>query len=1094
MLELLITSSLLILAVLAARALLNGRISRRMQYALWGLVLLRLLLPVSLPQSRASVLNALPQTAQVSLAGSEEIPAETLPVPVDTVMQNETGAAPETDLARPAADGTQAGLSGGVADASASARHPEWSLDPAALLPVFWAAGALLTGGVLLWANLRFALRLRKSRSRCLLDLAPEQTGGLPVYLCHDLASPCLHGLLHPAIYLNPAALESPDRLDFVLAHEKTHYRHKDHLWGALRCLVLAAYWFDPLVWWAAAASKRDCELACDEAVTTAMEEARRRDYGRCLVELIPRRAPGTALLAATSMSGSAGTMQRRLKAIVTAKKPRRAAIALTLAGAVLLTACTFTGAREKTIASADDLIGEGETVRRRVSWQQESGTQELILVQTSAAPEGQTLTEGTGWFKLYYWNSSRDNTAENTLYYEGRLSYRYPIEIMAINADGSVSDYARPTADDTVQLLNVYLYQPDASYSRYDWQDGMLSDLALKVSAPGPLADGEDPSLQDTMLEQLACSLRPVEGGIQFTLPAAGEWTGADWRLGLYRMDGEAITRGLPEAFTSQDWQPGQSYLLPYSSLKGGPVALMAWLADGPGSDVLAENASIAVYDPFAMATNIYEGAYAHITGQTRSEEERLRMLPDFQREETARQQALEQLWTSCTWQDGSLTFTIPEGLSTENEELRVYWTEPGTGMLSFVEGDDYGVSMTLNRNGGSSTLAIDEQGLLAGQTWQPGDTITVNGTGRGDRSQPVLAVRDKATREEQKIWLPALVRPLPAATPEPTDPDGGAPQTNYVIRDVDPAQSLEFTRRLQALVEGIQYEEGAPLTVTIPESAEPGEWELRLMRYNESRDSWTTVSAGLPEVFVSQGWQPGQQVTVEAETMEGTSWKMEAKNTVLGGWAQFQLPPVVNADATPAPTSTPTSVDADPQALAKMAEEQLAKQNQLDQQALERADEAERQYEAWVASQATLGPTPTPIAADGVSYPEGRVRARGTLELDGRTQELVAMQIQPPEGVTLAGDEIYLEIYYQDSQAANPGPALAFTGAVSSAQLFTVRYRDATGQLVTNTRPQDAVSMEMKLCLGSDANGSSSGKWRSYTVDETGITTSAV
>lgn len=1070
MLELLITSSLLILAVLAARALLAGRISRRMQYALWGLVLVRLLLPVSLPQSRASVLNALPDAAQVRLARPEEIPAETLPVPVDTVVQNETGAAPETDPAQPAADGTQAGLSGGIADTSGSEPHPEWSLDPAALLPVFWAAGALLTGGVLLAANLRFALRLR--RERCQLDLAPEQTGGLPVYLCHDLASPCLHGLFRPAIYLNPAALESPDRLDFVLAHEKTHYRHKDHLWGALRCLVLAAYWFDPLVWWAAAASKRDCELACDEAVTAAMEEARRRDYGRCLVELIPRRAPGTALLAATSMSGSAGTMQRRLKAIVTAKKPRRAAIALTLAGAVLLTACTFTGAMGKTIASADDLIGEGETVRRRLSWQQESGTQELILVQASAAPEGQTLTEGTGWFKLYYWNSTRDNTTENTLYYEGRLSYRYPIEIMAINADGSVSDYSQPTADDTVQLLNVYLYQPDASYSRYDWQDGMLSDLALKVSAPGPLADGEDLSQQDTMLEQLACSLRPVEGGIQFTLPAAGEWTGADWRLGLYRMDGEAITRGLPEAFTSQDWQPGQSYLLPYSSLKGGPVALMAWLADGPGSDVLAENASIAVYDPFAMATNIYEGAYAHITGQTRSEEERLRMLPDpdFQRQETDRQQALEQLWASCTWQDGSLTFTIPEGLSTENEELRVYWTEPGIGMLSFVEGDDYGVSMTLNRNGGSSTLAIDAQGLLAGQTWQPGDTITVNGAGRGDRSQPVLALRDKASRLEQQIRLPASAQPLPAATPEPTEPDGGAPQTNYVIRDVDPAQSLEFTRRLQALVEGIQYEEGGPLTVTIPESAEPGEWELRLMRYNESRDSWTTVSAGLPEVFVSQGWQPGQQVTVDAETMEGTSWKMEAKNTVLGGWAQFQLPPVVNADATPAPTN------ADPQAL-------------------ERADEAERQYEAWVASQATLGPTPTPMPIDslgGEGYPEGRVRSRGTLELDGRTQELVAMQIQPPEGVTLTEDEIYLEIYYQDSQAANPGPALAFTGAVSSAQLFTVRYRDATGQLVTSTRPQDAVSMEMKLCLSSEPNKISASDWRYYRVDEAGITVS--
>ena len=1069
MIELLITSSLLILAVLAARALLAGRISRRMQYALWGLVLLRLLLPVSLPQSRASVLNALPDTAQVSFARPEEFSGETLPVPVDTKVQ--TGTAPETDLAQPATGGMQAGISGGVADTSGSEPHPEWSLNPAALLPLVWAAGAVLTGGALLWANLRFALRLR--RERCQLDLEPEITGGLPVYLCHELASPCLHGLLHPAIYLNPAALENRERLDFVLAHEKTHYRHKDHIWGALRCVLLAMYWFDPLVWWAAAASRRDCELACDEAVTAAMEEARRRDYGRCLVELIPNRARGTALLAATSMSGSAGAMQRRLKAIVTAKKPRRAAIALTLAGAVLLTACTFTGAKAKTIASADDLIGEGETVRRRVSWQQESGTQEIILVQVSAAPEGETLQDGQGWFKLYYWNSSRENTAENTLYYEGRLSYRYPIQVIALNPDGSTSDYSQPTADDTVHLLNVYLYQPDASYSRYDWQDGMLSDLALKLSAPGPLAEGEDPSMQDTMLEQLACSLRPVEGGIQFTIPAAGEWTGADWRLGLYRMDGEAITRDLPEAFTSQNWQPGQSYLVPYSCLADGPVALMAWLADEPGSDVLAENASIAVYDPFAMATNIYEGAYAHITGQTRSEEERLRMLPDpdFQREETDRQQALEQLWASCTWQDGNLTFTIPEGLSPENEELRVYWAEPGTGMLNTTDWDDYGISMTLNRNGGSSTLAIDEQGLLAGQTWQPGDTITVNGTGRGDRSQPVLALRDKASRLEQQIRLPASAQPLPAATPEPTDPGSIAPQADYEFYDVEPAQNEEFHQRLDALVEGIQYSQGGLLTVTIPESAEPGEWELRLMRYNESRGSWTIVSAGLPDAFVRQGWQPGQQETVDAETMAASSWKMEAKNTVLGGWAQFRL----GLSGTPlAPTPTPIRPEADQQA---------------------RADAAEQQYENWVASQSTYRPTPTPMPINslgGEGYPEGRVRSRGTLELDGRTQELVALQIQPPEGVTLAEDELYLNLYYRDSQAPNPEFGLAFTGPVSVYQTFAIDYRDAESRTLTGTSPEGAASMELKIRLHSEPNQSSASDWRHYRVDGAGITVS--
>lgn len=1075
MLELLITSSLLILAVLAARALLAGRISRRMQYALWGLVLLRLLLPVSLPQSRASVLNALPGTVQVSLMTSAQPqPGETLPVPVDTAMQNETDTAPETDLAQPATGGAQAGISGGVAEidagTSGSEAHPEWSLNPAALLPVVWAAGTLLTGGAMLWANLRFSLQLR--RERCLLDLDPERTGGLPVYLCHDLASPCLHGLVHPAIYLNPAALQSPDRLEFVLAHEKAHHRHRDHLWGALRCFVLAAYWFDPLVWWAAAVSKRDCELACDEAVTASMEEARRRDYGRCLVELIPRRAPGTALLAATSMSGTARSMQQRLKAIVTAKKPRRAAIALTLAGAVLLTACTFTGAREKTIASPDELIGEGETVRRRVSWQQESGTQEIILVQASAAPEGESLRDGQGWFRLYYWNSNRDNTAENTLHYEGRLSNRQPIQVIAQFADGSMGDYARPTADDTVQLLEVHLYQSNGDSVWYDWRSGELSaqpEETPEYNTP----ESATASIQDDVLQQLVGSLQSAEGGIRFTIPAVAGWTGEDWNLTLWRLDGgegEAIIQGLPEVFTSQDWQPGQSYLVPADCLTDGPVTLIVRLSNEPGQDVLTGNMAIAVHDVFSMATGIYGDQTAHQSIRTRTDAELIAEYPASEREQSERQQALEQLWASCIWQEQNFTFTIPADLSPNEVELRFGWANGSTFMFSEISWGERGIRLKLNRSSADITMVSDEQGLFTGQTWQPGDTITVNGAGRGN-VQPVLLLRDKTTREEQKIWLPASAQPLPTVIPAPGDPGSAAPQADYEFYNVEPAQTEKFQQRLDALVKNLQYEQGGPLTVTIPETAESGEWELRLLRYNESRGSWTVVSAGLPDAFVSQGWQPGQQATVDAETMAGSSWKMEAKNTVLGGWVQFRL----GLSGTPlAPTPTPIRPEADQQA---------------------RADEAEQQYENWVASQSTLSPTPTPMPIDslgGEGYPAGRVRAQGSLELDGRTQDLVALQIQPPEGVTLAEDEIYLQLYYRDSQAVNPEFVKAFAGKVSVYQTFTIDYRDEEGWLVTHSSPEDGASMDLLICLNSEPKGSTSGKWRRYTVDKNGITTS--
>ena len=698
MLELLITSSLLILAVLAARALLAGHISRRMQYALWGLVLLRLLLPVSLPQSRASVLNALPDTAQVSLmASAQPERGEALPAPVDTVMQNETDTAP----AQPAeTGGTQAGLSGGGSDAAASGvQHPEWSLNPAALLPLVWAAGAVLTGGALLWANLRFSLRLR--RERCQLDLAPEVTGGLPVYLCHDLASPCLHGLLHPAIYLNPAALESRERLEFVLAHEKAHHRHKDHIWGALRCLVLAAYWFDPLVWWAAAVSKRDCELACDEAVTAAMEDARRRDYGRCLVELVPNRARGTALLAATSMSGTARSMQQRLKAIVTAKKPRRAAIALTAAGAVLLTACTFTGASEKTVTGARDFLAEGETEWKLCALGDESRMQEL-LVARAPAPEGETLAQGEEYVKVYYWDSAAEPEADSLLFAgtveNGSLEVTWSEETLEPGTESgllSMEDYRGTEDPAQVQEIIATLLRPDGNRVQFSLT---RNNPPRQMEYQG-VFESSGPTEEELQLcSDLEASLRMEDGVVYFTIPAEIDQVLDQWnvQLGYWTLEDPRIqllepTEEMPPEFATQSWEPGREYGIPVKALPAlneCRVTLTIGKANEVYSSVMALLAD-----------------YQRLTGplfSTRSEEEAPTgdALVEYQAAMTALSETVR--WDPDT---RDFTFTIPET------------AEPGEWTLE------------LSQRNPERDSWVTRSALLPDAEPQPGETVTLKG-----------------------------------------------------------------------------------------------------------------------------------------------------------------------------------------------------------------------------------------------------------------------------------------------------------------------------------------------------------------------------
>ncbi|MDE7233124.1 MAG: hypothetical protein K2N37_08650, partial [Lachnospiraceae bacterium] len=51
------------------------------------------------------------------------------------------------------------------------------------------------------------------------------------------------------------------------------HKKHGDSFWALLRSVLVTVYWFHPLVWVAAACSKRDWELAWDEEALLLLGE-----------------------------------------------------------------------------------------------------------------------------------------------------------------------------------------------------------------------------------------------------------------------------------------------------------------------------------------------------------------------------------------------------------------------------------------------------------------------------------------------------------------------------------------------------------------------------------------------------------------------------------------------------------------------------------------------------------------------------------------------------------------------------------------------------------------------------------------------------
>lgn len=332
--ELFITSSALILILLALRAVFRTTISRRVQYALWGLVLLRLLIPVSLPALDFSILSV-SQPVQETLSAGLENRTVYIPVAREPLADHQTAPDLTPDLAMPPA----ASSVWVVENDETAALYQR--LTAGEILTLVWLAGMGAMGVFFLVTNLRFGRKLRKGRTPYTIDDC-----ALPVYLVEEgLPSPCLFGLFRPAIYLTPAAISAPERLRHVLAHETAHARHGDPLWSLLRCVCLAIYWFNPLVWVAALVSRTDCELACDEAALSHLDQAERIAYGQTLLSLVPvRRAPSNPLLSATTMT--AGKRQLRDRILRIAENRQTVAVALFAVVALVALVCvvTFTG------------------------------------------------------------------------------------------------------------------------------------------------------------------------------------------------------------------------------------------------------------------------------------------------------------------------------------------------------------------------------------------------------------------------------------------------------------------------------------------------------------------------------------------------------------------------------------------------------------------------------------------------------------------------------------------------------------------------------------------------------------------------------
>ncbi len=340
MIEIMISSSALILAVALVSCLLRGRISPHLKYGLWGLVALRLTAPWIYPlqlvfsewRSRFSVMNAAETVHRQVIAGTALEPLADNVISGRVYMPE-----PGEIVGNPAVKVIQ------------KAAGVDWQL----WIMAVWILGSLVLFGYMTWVNLRFERELIRERKPYRGSLPEFVTR--PVYVVKGLASPCYAGIgSGEAIYIPEWIADDEGKVRHALAHETGHVMHSDKLWGVVRCGLLCFYWTNPFVWLAAALSRRDCELSCDETAVRLLGEDERYAYGKTLVELIAARDRGQALFSvSTTMAAGKGAVRERICILVKHPKTTRIMALFVAVVVVLLAACTFSGGAENDAAPA---------------------------------------------------------------------------------------------------------------------------------------------------------------------------------------------------------------------------------------------------------------------------------------------------------------------------------------------------------------------------------------------------------------------------------------------------------------------------------------------------------------------------------------------------------------------------------------------------------------------------------------------------------------------------------------------------------------------------------------------------------------------
>ena len=301
-----LTASVAIVLVILLRLLLK-KAPKVISYALWGVVLFRLLCPVSIgsdfsvynlfdaPTEESGTVTSVIEYVPSNIVHTE-YPSVVLPVPGVSDAINEALPQGEEQLRADPLEG------------------------PIFIATYVWMAGVL---AMVIYSIVSY-IRLRRKLS----VVVPLRDN---IFIADDIKSPFVVGLFRPKIYL-PCNLGDKEQ-EYIILHEQHHIKRLDHVMKALAFLALAIHWFNPLVWIAFILAGKDMEMSCDEAVICKVDGDVRADYSASLLTL----ATGRRIIAGTPLAFGEGDTKGRINNLSKWKKPAVWVVLLAVVACVIL-------------------------------------------------------------------------------------------------------------------------------------------------------------------------------------------------------------------------------------------------------------------------------------------------------------------------------------------------------------------------------------------------------------------------------------------------------------------------------------------------------------------------------------------------------------------------------------------------------------------------------------------------------------------------------------------------------------------------------------------------------------------------------------